>query len=142
VNDRLTWPRYALGIARAAALRSEDPYVQVGAVVLRSDHSVAGIGYNGAPSGVEIDWPDRDRRRLYVIHAEANALRWTTPDEVKGGMIISTHHPCGSCLTLIASYGIKEVHYADTLGNAYDMSELGHTGAELRINITKTREAC
>ena len=43
-------------LAIAASLRSEDPYVQVGSCILREDMSVASVGYNGAPSGIEIDW--------------------------------------------------------------------------------------
>lgn len=135
--SRIDWPTYALGIARAASMRSEDPYVQVGCVVLRSDHSVAGVGYNGAPSGVEIDWSDRDRRRNYVIHAEANALRWTTPEQVQGGMVVTTHHPCGSCLTLIASYGITNLYFAHTLDYAYDMDELNQTARTLSLTMER-----
>lgn len=137
--SRVDWPTYALGIARAASLRSEDPYVQVGCAVLRSDHSIAGLGYNGAPSGVEIDWSDRDRRRNYVIHAEANALRWTTPEQVDGGMVVSTHHPCASCLTLIASYGIRKVYFEDTLDYAYDMDNLREIARALSLNIGRIR---
>ena len=81
INDRLSWEEYALQLATAAAARSEDPYERVGACVLRLDYSVAGVGYNGAPSGVEIDWSDRDRRRERVVHAEVNALRYVRPDE-------------------------------------------------------------
>lgn len=77
--NRLTWAEYALAMADVARLRSEDPYVKVGACVLRHDHSVAGVGYNGAPPGVEIDWSDRDERRKRVIHAETNALRYVSP---------------------------------------------------------------
>ncbi len=27
------------------------------------------------------DWVDRDKRRLYIVHAEQNALRYVKPDE-------------------------------------------------------------
>ena len=60
---RLDWEEYALELARVAALRSEDPFMKVGACVLRHDNSVAGLGYNGAPPGIEIDWSNRDERR-------------------------------------------------------------------------------
>jgi len=55
-------------LAFVASERSEDPYLKVGACALRADNSIAGIGYNGAPSGVEIDWSDRDDRRQRVVH--------------------------------------------------------------------------
>jgi len=72
---------------------------------------VAGIGYNGAPPGINIDWTDRDDRRKRVIHAEVNALRYIRPDE--GWLIAVTLLPCRSCLQMIASYGIKKIVYHD-----------------------------
>jgi dCMP deaminase len=107
--SRINWPEYAMAIAKAASLRSEDPYIQVGACILRHDFSVAACGYNGAPPGVNIDWSDREERRIRVIHAETNALRHTGPGE--GRLIAVTLKPCSDCLKNIASYGIKEVFY-------------------------------
>ena len=108
---RLSWEEYALHIATAAALRSEDPYEQVGACVLRLDYSVAGIGYNGAPSGIEIDWSDRDKRRERVVHAEVNALRYVRPDE--GYILACTLMPCQDCLKAAASFGIERIVYRE-----------------------------
>ena len=48
-DKRPCWEEYALELAKVAAKRSEDPYLKVGASVLRYDNSVAGLGYNGAP---------------------------------------------------------------------------------------------
>ena len=42
---RMSWDRYGLEIAKAASYRSEDPYLQVGACVLRIDRSIISIGY-------------------------------------------------------------------------------------------------
>lgn len=108
-RERPTWERYALIVAAAVAIRSEDPYVQVGAVVLREDHSVASVGYNGPPSGMDLDWSDRDFRRPRIVHAEANALRYVKPGE--GVLLASTMMPCVECLKLTASYGIKDIVY-------------------------------
>lgn len=100
--------------AKAATCRCEDPYVQVGACCLRHNNSVASTGYNGAPSGVDIDWSNRDERRKKVIHAETNCLRYITPGEC--WLMAVTLMPCGDCLKNIASYGIKKVVY----GEPYD----------------------
>ena len=48
MNDRLSWEHYAMGLAEAASLRSEDPYVKVGAVVFCHGWSGAGVGEDGA----------------------------------------------------------------------------------------------
>lgn len=109
--NRLSWEEYALSLAKTASLRSEDPYVKVGACVLRDDWSVAGVGYNGAPVGVEIDWSDRDERRKRVIHAELNALRYVRPSE--GYLLACTLLPCRSCIQAVAANGIKHILYED-----------------------------
>ena len=79
--SRIDWKAYALKLAIVASERSEDKHHKVGACVLRHDNSVGGLGYNGAPSGVNIDWDNRDERRKRVVHAEVNALRYVKPNE-------------------------------------------------------------
>jgi dCMP deaminase len=103
----MTWEEYAIELAEVAKLKSKDPWLQVGAVLLRHDNTVAGIGFNGFPSGMTEDWQDRATRSLYVIHAEQNALRYTKPGECR--LIASTTLPCNNCLKAIASYGISKV---------------------------------
>jgi len=98
-----------MNLAVAATFRSEDPYVKVGACALRWDYSVAGVGYNGPPSGVEVDWSDRDKRLARVIHAERNALGYARIGEIK--LIACTMLPCPDCLTEIAKYRIPLVVY-------------------------------
>ena len=110
MNKRLSWAEYALEIAHAVSKRSEDPYLKVGSCVLRIDNSVAGVGYNGAPKGIEINWEDRDDRRLRVVHSEVNALRYTKPGEC--WLLACSLLPCNDCLKMIASYGIKSVAFS------------------------------
>jgi len=122
---RMSWDKYGLEIAEAASKRSEDPYFKVGACVLRSDHSIISIGYNGAAPGVNISWADRDARRGFVIHAEVNALRYCTPDQTRGGFMYVTHHPCAECIKVIASYGIKIVIFSETIDpKVYDLEAI------------------
>lgn len=111
IHERLSWPEYAMELAKAASLRSEDPYRKVGACILRYDNTVAAIGYNGAPPGVEIDWNNRDERRRRVSHAESAALRYIKPHE--GKLMAVTLRPCSECIKNIAMYGIKEVYFND-----------------------------
>ena len=129
---RIDWERYALSLAKVAALRSEDPFVKVGACVLRHDNSVASLGYNGAPPKVNIDWCDRDERRRRVILAEANALRYVKPQECR--LLACTLLPCNDCLKLISSYGIKEVVYIEEYDK--DCSSLT-LASEFGINLKK-----
>ena len=111
MSERISWRAYALKLAVVASERSEDTFIKVGACLLRHDNSVAGVGYNGAPSGVELNWQDRDHRRVRVVHAEVNALRYTRPGE--SYLLACTHIPCNDCMKTIAAYGIKEVVFND-----------------------------
>ncbi len=136
--SRITWDQYALNIAHAVASRSEDPYHQVGAVLMRPNHSIAAVGYNGAPSGVDIDWSDRDSRRAQVIHAEANALRYVVPGEV--GTLATTMMPCAPCILLLSAYEIKRVVYSGELDPAvYDSQFIRELANECGIEIVKEK---
>lgn len=107
---RIDWKEYALRLAEVAKLRSEDPYMQVGACALSEDNRVLGCGYNGLVSGKIVDpsfWNDRDLRRPFMIHAETNLLSLCKQGEIK--LIASTLLPCTSCAQAIAAYGVKEV---------------------------------
>ena len=133
---RIGWEEYALALADVAALRSEDPWLKVGAVVLRPDNSVASIGYNGAPSGVSLPWEDRELRRPFVIHAEVNALRYATPTEIKGGLVAVTHRPCQACIPLIASYGITKVVYGVSIDpRTYPEDLLDKVARQLNVDV-------
>lgn len=114
VNKRIDWDTYALKLAEVAALRSEDPYVQVGACALDNDNRVLGVAYNGlAPGKVVTDvfWADRDGRRPYILHAETNLLSLFKRNEAR--VIACTLLPCSSCAAHIIAHGVKKVIYRD-----------------------------
>lgn len=110
--NRISWEEYALRIAEAAALRSEDRYVQVGASALDHSNRVIGVAYNGLGSGItgtEEFWNDRDKRRPFMIHAEINLLSLFKRDECK--LLACTLLPCSCCAAAIVAHGIKKVVY-------------------------------
>ena len=133
-KKRLAWKNYALELARVASRRSEDPYLKVGACILRNDNSVAGLGYNGAPPNVEIDWKNRDERRKRVVHAEINALWYVQPKECY--LLACTHLPCNDCLRAIASYGISTIVFEEIYEK--DSSSL-EICKDLNINLTSIK---
>ena len=111
---RVSWKQHAMGLAEIASLRSEDPYQKVGACVLSHRYDVLAVSYNGLASGVDVTeefWEDRDKRRPYMIHAEANALARIKKGEA--WLLACTLLPCSSCATNIAAYGITHVVYKD-----------------------------
>jgi len=130
--ERLSWTDYGTELAKTAALRSEDPFVKVGCCLLRADNSIASLGYNGAPPGIDINWENRDERRKRVIHAETNALKNIKPQEADRMFV--TLLPCGDCIKNIASYGIKQVFYI----KVYDLDQTAiDLALEFGINLTQ-----
>lgn len=105
----LSWEEYALKLAKVASTKSKDPYIQVGCCLLRRDHSVASLGFNGFPSEMKEEWEDRTERRKYVIHSEINALRYVKPGECYLAAV--TLLPCNDCLKSLAAYGIQKIVY-------------------------------
>jgi dCMP deaminase len=110
---RISWEEYALRIAEVASLRSED-LRKVGACALDYSNRVIGVAYNGLAPGINVDssfWKDRDKRRPFMIHAEANLLSLFERNKCK--LLACTLLPCSSCATLIAAHGIKIVVYKE-----------------------------
>jgi deoxycytidylate deaminase len=133
-RERLSWEQTAMNLAHNIAFfRSEDPYVRVGACIIKKDRSIL-LGYNGAPSGVDIDWSDRDKRRARVLHAEANVLNFVKPNEVE--LLACTHLPCGECLKVIAQKKINKVYFGKLLDN-YDSELTFEMAKEFNIELIR-----
>lgn len=111
MKQRPSFAEHAMRLALAATFRSEDPYCKVGACLLDCDGLVLGVGYNGPPSGVTLDWTDRDARRRFIVHAEANAMRLVTPWTSEGGLLAVSHFPCEPCILLAASYKVEAIYW-------------------------------
>lgn len=114
---RIPIQTWALTVARAVAEASEDPYCRVGAVILSADRIILATGYNGTPKGTHIDMADRDARRPFMIHAEANALRYVDPRHAEGGLLAVTHQPCEACVNLASAYSLATIVYAEPPAN-------------------------
>ena len=137
-QSRPGWQQYAVILAWAARVRSEDPKVQVGACVLRRDGSVAGLGYNGVPPGVRVDLTDNIKRRGLMTHAEVNALRYTTPKDVHGGLMAVTRFPCIDCVKQAASYGVRSIAYTEPpTPESVDVDFVKEIARNLGIGIDK-----
>jgi dCMP deaminase len=101
------------GLAKEVASWSKDSGTQVGAVIVRPDRTVASVGFNGFPRGVD-DSVDRINNRstklLFTLHAELNAI--LAAKEPLNGYSIFVHpfQPCAQCAGAIIQSGIKEVY--------------------------------
>ena len=114
------WDLYFLNIARETATRSNCVRRRHGSVIVKN-RRIRSTGYNGAPSG----HPHCDdgacpraqqdavsgwgHDNCIAIHAEANAILYSSPEEREGSTIYITGVPCFTCAKLIANSGITEV---------------------------------
>jgi dCMP deaminase len=120
--SRISWDKHALLLAWAATLRSEDPYMKVGACALDYTNNVLGVAYNGLAPGKIVEpefWDDRNKRRPYMLHAEANLLARIRVNMAQ--TIAVTLQPCSCCAQAIAAHNVKRVVY--TL--KYDFDKTG-----------------
>lgn len=106
------WDRRFLELAEMVGRWSKEPRSRVGAVIVRPNNTIAGIGYNGFPRGV-YDRQDRlDNRELknrMVVHAEQNAI-YNASGPLNGCSIYVTPLcPCSQCAGAIIQVGIKRV---------------------------------
>ena len=117
---RTDWDHYFLNIARETASRSNCVRRQHGSVIV-NNRRICSTGYNGPPSGhAHCDDGACPRARTntpsgwghdncIAIHAEANAILYSSPQERKQATIYITGVPCFTCAKLIANSGIAEV---------------------------------
>lgn len=125
MKKRISWEEYAIHLAHCASLRSEDPFVKVGACALSYDNRVLGVSYNGLQSGLKVDesfWNDRDKRRPFMIHAETNLLSLFKRNECK--ILACTLLPCENCARMIAAWNIPSVIYSEEYNLAPQTKEI------------------
>jgi dCMP deaminase len=120
VETRADWDHYFLNIARETATRSNCLRRRYGAVIVRN-RRICSTGYNGPPCGhPHCDEGACPRSRseaasgwghdnCIAIHAEANAILYSSPEQRQLATIYITGVPCFTCAKLIANSGITEV---------------------------------
>lgn len=114
-RKRLSWEETAINLAfNIAEYRSEDPYAQVGACIIKKDNSIL-LGYNGAPKNMDLDWSNREERRKWVFHAESNVLNLVLPGEAL--FLAVTHLPCNDCMKVIKQKEISKVYYSEEISH-------------------------
>jgi dCMP deaminase len=113
---RLKWDRFYIGMAVYVASASKDPSTQVGAVIIRPNNTVASVGYNGFPRGMNDDpaiYADRTLKYSRIVHAEMNAIL-NAQGPVDGcTLYTSSLPPCDRCAVFVVQAGIKRVVFEE-----------------------------
>ena len=112
------WDEYFIKIAEAVSLRSKDPSVKVGCVIVGPDKEIRTTGYNGMPRKIyeRGEWTSRWERPLkyqVIIHSEENAIFQAARIGVslRGcSLYLNTNAvPCHQCARAIIQAGIIRV---------------------------------
>lgn len=102
------WEQRFMDMAQLVASWSKDPSTKVGCVIVRPDRTIASVGYNGFPRGVQdfdCRYKDRETKYKLVVHAEANAIV-SAGEKVSGYTMFCTLMPCCECAKLVIQAGI------------------------------------
>lgn len=93
------WDLKYLGLAYYISQWSKDPTTKVGCVISNIHDICIGMGFNGGPKGT-LDskgvLEDREKKRLRTVHAEMNAIHFSTGN-IRGSTFYTTHTPCCPC---------------------------------------------
>lgn len=114
-----------------AQRKSKDPSTQCGAIIVRPDGTVASMGYNGFPMGVEDKEEHlayRDEKYPRIIHAEVNAIILAREPLHDYTMYQWPGRSCSNCAAVVINVGIKrvvnpivETHAGDRWGRSQEI---------------------
>lgn len=105
----MDWDDRFLELAALVGGWSKDPSTKVGAVIVRPDRTIASLGYNGFPRGVDDTYKDREHKLLRTVHAEMNAIL-SAREPVNGyTLYVTPLCPCANCAAAIIQSGIVQV---------------------------------
>lgn len=104
------WDQYYLGLSKYVSSKSKDPSTKVGAVIVRPDHSLASIGFNGfaqrMPDNPEL-YANREEKYSRIVHAEINALNFCRDQSLQGYTLYTTPFmSCDRCFVQMVQKGI------------------------------------
>lgn len=144
------WDQDFLALARWWALRrSKDPSTKVGAVIVRPDHSIVSLGYNGFAKGVSDDperYLDRELKHKIVVHAERNAMHFSS-ESLRGCTLYTwPFMPCASCSGDVIQRGITRVvappiptHLQERWGENMELATMQFREAGVKLDIVELK---
>lgn len=118
------WDTYFMGLAWFIKEKSPDPDTKHGSVIVSYDKRIISTGYNGHPTGVDLESKYFQRPDKYkcMIHAEHNAiLNMKNKDDVEA--IYITGRPCLNCLINIVQVGCETIIQLNRRGTILESSE-------------------
>ena len=137
----LKWDHRFLDMAKLVSKWSKDPSTQVGAVIVDPDRRVVSLGYNGFPVGVSDDFRLDNRKTKYkmVVHAESNALLFSSTNVSNCAIYTYPFMPCARCAGMIIQSGINKVvsYKTNTIRWAQEFETSRDMFAESEVALTE-----
>lgn len=103
------WDFRFIEMARLVSSWSKDPSTQTGAVLVRPNRTVAGVGFNGFPQAMPDDkdtYANRDEKYSRIIHCEINALLFSNSAVAGSTLYTWPFLSCDRCCVQMAQAGI------------------------------------
>lgn len=119
------WDRRFISLAKEISFWSSDPSTKVGAIITDSKNRVISMGYNGLPRGIDPDeeyYNNREARLLKTIHAEENALLFSSKNLESCTIYTYPFIPCSTCAIKIIQVGISRVVTIDNFPERWESS--------------------
>lgn len=136
---RESWDDWFISLAQFYAQRSRDPSTKCGAVIVRPDNTVASIGYNGFPRGID-DRPElyenREEKYKRVVHCEMNAVLSAREPLHGYTLYLWPALSCDRCTVHMIQAGIKRV-----VANTPTEDMLSRWGDSMKLSMSLYEEA-
>lgn len=137
------WDLRFLNMAKLVSTWSKDPSTQTGAVIVRSNKTVAGVGFNGFPQGMPDNpelYANRDVKYSRVVHCEVNATIFGSGPFTNCTLYTFPFMSCDRCFVQMLQNGIRRFVYPEATedqklrwGQAFEKvrAYAAETGAEM-----------
>ena len=144
-DDRPSWDKYFIEIAKLVQTRSNCVSRKVGAVIT-VDNQIVATGYNGAPKHLHhcIDAGGCLRKLNNIesgtrqeicraVHAEQNAIISAAVKgvSIKGGTLYLNTYPCSICTRMLINAEIKRIVYDSDYNDPLSKEMLDERGIEV-----------
>lgn len=101
-----------IGLAKYISGWSKDPSTKCGAIIVDKNNRIVGSGFNGFPRNYpdhKEEYLDRENKYSKIIHAEINAILYSTKILTSCKMYVYPMLPCCRCAAIICNTEINEI---------------------------------
>lgn len=132
------WDLRYLDLAKTVSSWSKDPSTKTGAVIVRENNTVAGLGFNGFPQGMNDDpaiYANREEKYSRVVHCEVNATIFGAGPYTDCTLYTWPLASCDRCIVQMIQNGIRRFVFP-----AASKDQITRWGPALEKSMSYARE--